>query len=372
MHHALCLLLALGLVGCSTTAPEPPTGEAASLPLLDSGFTLGTTFYGSGLLPDTGTSERTLLIDGIDNGLTGFALYVDWADLEPSPGRYTLTAFEETLSALRQLGFTPFVNITVGDIGDMNLPEDLSDGEGGYADGVALDDEAVLDRFGAVLDRVVPIVLANGGFLLNVGNEIDDRLDGDFRNERDAYVRFVEAARSRVHAIEPKLAVGVTLTTRPVRDQSRTFRAMRGAADVVAFNYGPIESDLTVSDVDDIRSDFRDVLASFGSGPIVIQELTCPTASSMGSSEAWQRTCYEALLEEIAANPQVRFASVFTFQDFDAETCHVIQDALALDDADDLPEDYIERFSEYLCTMGVVRSDGTPKPAWDVLLDATD
>ncbi|GAB5536610.1 MAG: hypothetical protein Rubg2KO_28590 [Rubricoccaceae bacterium] len=371
MVRILLLTLALA-TGCSTTAPEPPTGEATSLPLLASGFTLGTTFYGSGDLDALGATERALLSDGVARGMTGFALYVDWGDLEPSKGHYTLDRFEETLSALRQFGFTPFVNITVGDIGDMNLPEELSDGEGGYADGIALDDEAVLDRFGALLDRVVPIVLANGGFLLNVGNEIDDRLDGDFRNEHDAYVRFVEAARERVHAIEPKLAVGVTLTTRPVREQTRTFTAMRGAADVVAFNYGPIESDLSVSDVDDIRSDFQNTIARFGDGPIVIQELTCPTASSMGSSEDWQRTCYETLLEEIAATPQVRFASVFTFQDFDAETCQVIQDALALDDAEGLPDNFVERYTEYLCTMGVVRPDGTPKPAWDVILDATD
>ncbi|MEO0558849.1 MAG: hypothetical protein AAF170_11770 [Bacteroidota bacterium] len=370
--RCLLLPLALLLAACSTTAPEPPTGEATSLPLLEPGFMLGTTFFGSGDVDALGTTERALLTDGIARGMTGFTLYVDWADLEPTPGRYTLDRFEATLSALRQLGFTPFVNITVGDIGDMNLPEDLSDGAGGFADGVALDDADVLDRFGNLLDRVVPIALANDVFLLNVGNEFDDRLDGDFRSERDAYVRFVEAARERVHAIEPKLAVGVTLTARPVREQTRTFQAMRGAADVVAFNYGPIESDLSVSDVNDIRSDFETTLARFGDGPIVIQELTCPTASAMGSSEAWQKTCYETLLDVITETPQVRFASVFTFQDFDAEICRAVQEALAFDESEELPEAFVERYQEYLCTMGVVRPDGSPKLTWDVLLDAAD
>lgn len=370
---SLLLLAALGLFSaCSSTNVDPPdplATPAASIPLLPDDRVWGTTLYGSADLPPSGTPERDLLHTAAERGLNGFTYYVDWADLEPAPGQYTLTTFTATLDALQQLGVRPFVNLTVGDIEDYNLPDGLSDGNGGLADGVSLDDPAVLDRFGHLLDRVVPLLLDRGGFLLGVGNEIDARLDAS-STERDAYVRFVAAARDRVHRINDRLAVGVTLTGHAIRAQSDTFQAMRAAADVVAFNHAPIQPDFFVRDVEDIRADFQDVLSAFGSGPILIQELTCPSASSMGASETWQRRCFEELFGVIVATPQIRFASVFTFQDLDEATCEAVREVIFGDALDDLPEDVATRLADYLCELGIVAPDGTAKPAWPTVLEA--
>lgn len=370
MRRPLAFLF-LGLVaGCSATETTPPDAEAARLPLLAPGLTVGTTLYGSADLGALDAPARALLEDAAGDALAGFTLYVDWADLEPEPGWYTLDEFTEELDRLQALGLVPFVNVTVGDIGAYNLPPGLGDGAGGLADGVALDSPAVVERFGRLLDRVVPRVVARGGFLLGVGNEVDVRFD-EHPDERDAYVRFVEAARERVHATEPRLAVGVALTNGAVRSRSRTFRALREVADVVAVNHAPIRtSDFTVRDLDAVRADLRETLGAYGEGPVVIQELTCPSAASMGASPSWQRACFERLFEEIAATPGVRFASVFTFQDLDGPTCQVVRDALFGDELDELPEDLAGRLADYACELGVVAPDGTPKPAWDAVLDA--
>lgn len=367
------VLLGLALVvlaGCSSMEADPPASEAASLPLLAPGFTLGTTFYGSADPPPTGTPERALLDSMITRGLGGFTYYVDWPDLEPSPSRYTLAAFEATLGALRTLGVQPMVNLTVGDIDAYNLPPALSDGAGGLAEGVALDDPAVLDRFGRLLDRIVPILLAHDVFFLGVGNEVDDRLDGDFASERDAYVRFVEAARERVHTEAPRLTVGVTLTGTAVRARSSTFRALRRVSDAIAFNHAPIQPDFFVRDREAVQPDFREILQAYGDGPILIQELTCPSAASMDASAAWQRECFEQLFEVIRTTPRVRFASIFTFQDLDPSTCTAVRDVIFGDELDDLPDDPAQRLSDYLCELGVIAPDGTPKPAYDAVLEA--
>lgn len=366
----LPLVLMLGLAACSASEPEPirlPDTQAATLPLLGEGRTVGTTLYGGADLSALSPAGRELLRGAVGDGLRGFTYYVDWADLEPEPGRYTLEAFAQTLGALQRLGVQPLVNVTVGDIDDYNLPPELSDGAGGLAEGVALDDPAVVERFGRLLDRVVPLATERGVFLLGVGNEVDARLDGEHTGERDAYVRFAQAARERVHATAPQLAVGVTLTNRAVRERTATFRALRGAVDVVPFNHAPIRADFTVRDTGQVRADLREVVAAYGEGPVVVQELTCPSAASMGASEAWQRACFEHLFEEIAATPRVRFASVFTFQDFDAPTCAAVRQALFGDELGELPPDLAERLADYLCELGVVRPDGTPKPAWEAI-----
>ncbi|WP_420454121.1 hypothetical protein [Rubrivirga sp.] len=374
---ARLLALALVLAGCSSADPAPPETEATGLPLLAPGLTVGTTFYGSADVSAQGAAERELLDRAIARGLDGFTVYVDWSDLEAEPGQAHVAELTATLGVLRRLGLTPFVNVTVGDIGDYNLPADLSDGAGGLADGVALDDPAVTDRFGRILDAVAPVVVAHGGFVLGVGNEVDVRLDDDgadsrprLSGEREAYVRFVEAARERVHAVEPRLAVGVTLTNGAVRRRTATFRALRAVADVVPFNHAPVRPDLTVLDPGAIRADFREVAEAYGDGPILIQELTCPSAPSMGASEAWQRACVERLFAEVRATPRVRFASVFTFQDLDAPTCRAVREALFGDELDDLPADVAARLADYLCSLGLIDPGGAPKPAWSALLDA--
>ena len=355
--------------GWSSTPAEPPDTEATDLPLLPAGVTVGTTLYGGAELPSPGTPERALLEEGVAGGLGGFTYYVDWVDLEPEPGVYTFETLTATLEGLEALGVVPFVNLTVGDIEDWNLPPDLSDGDGGLAPGVRLDDPEVLARFGALVERVAPRVVERGGGLLGVGNEVDARLDGHPPEELDSYVRFVEAARERVAAVEPELAVAVTLTKAAVQGRSRTWRELRRVTDVVAVNHAPILPDFFVLPEEEIVADLRETLDAYGSGPVVIQELTCPSAVSMGASEAWQAACFRLLLTELRSDPRVRFASIFTFQDFAEPTCTAVQEALMGDELSELPHDVAERLGDYFCELGLVAPDGTPKPAWDAVLD---
>lgn len=358
------LLPLLLLVGCAAAPVDPPDTEAATLPLLPPGLTIGTSLYGGGDPSDLNAGPRATLSAAIDRGLGAFTVYVEWADLEPEAGTYTLDGLTATLDDLEALGLTPFVNVTVGDSEGLSLPPGIPDAQ-------ALDDPETTERFGRLLDRLVPVLVSRGGFFLGLGNEMGEVLDPD-AGARDAYAAFVDAARRHAHSIEPRLAVGVTLTTGAVRTRSPTFRAMRPVSDVVAVNYSPIAPDFFVFDLDDIRGDFREVVAALGDGPVVIQELTCPNAASMGASDAWQAACFETLFAEIEATPAVRFAAVFTFLDFDAPTCELIQEALLGDELDDLPEDVAQRLADYFCALGVVDVDGTPSPAWGVVVDAAE
>jgi hypothetical protein len=361
MRLAVVFLL---LAGCSSAPVEPPDSEAASLPLLAPGLTLGTSLYGGGVPADLEAGPLATLESAADRGLGGFTVYVEWADLEPEPGRYTLDGLAATLDDLDRLGFVPFVNVTVGDSDGLSLPP-------GVPDAGALDDPEVTDRFGRLLDRLVPLLLDHDGFFLGLGNEMGEVLDGD-RDAREAYARFLEAARVHAHGIEPRLAVGVTLTVGAIRNRTPTYRTMRPVSDVVAFNHGPIRPDFFVLDIDEIADDFREVLAAAGDGPVLIQELTCPNAASMGASDTWQADCFRELIGVLDETPRVRFAAVFTYLDFDEPTCELIQDALLESDLGDLPPDVAQRLRDYFCALGVVDVDGTPSPAWEVIVEAAE
>ncbi|NKI34774.1 hypothetical protein HFP89_06305 [Wenzhouxiangella sp. XN79A] len=354
----------VGAVQAQRTVPEAPY----SVPLLDArGAALGTTRYGSAALPSEDDPARARLIEAAAAGLRGYTVYLDWPALEPSPGVYSFDAVRSELDALQALGIQSFVNITVGDIGEYVVPAPYADGEGGLAPGVRLDDPALLERFGALLDALVPELVDRGAFVLAVGNEIDDRLDDD-AEERAAYRVFAEAARERVRALEPDLLVGITLTSNAHRGDTATRAALIDVTDFLAINYAPIAPDFFVRPEAEIAADFTEAMDAMPPGPILIQELTCPNPASMNASLAWQAACFEILLDAIGRNPRIRFASVFTLEDFDGATCAAVQQALGAG-LDDVPPDFRQRFLDYLCGLGVLASDGTPHPAWAALLD---
>jgi hypothetical protein len=367
----LVLIATLALAFYGVAAAQRPAEariDADPLVLLPPGLSIGTTRFGSGSLPPPDAPVTRRLEDAAAEGLRGFTLYVDWPTLEPSAGDYRFETLFEELDRLDSLGLRTFVNITVGDIGEYVVPAEYSDSNGGLADGVRLDDPELVNRFGAMVAALAPELLVRGVFALGLGNEIDDRLDGDHPDEREPYAAFVAGVNADLENIAPPLAVGVTLTARPHLTGSPTLLAMREAADFVAVNYAPIASDFFVLPPAAITSDFERVLASFGSGPVVIQELTCPSAVSMNASDAWQAACFEILFDVLLADPRVRFASVFSLEDFSGELCEAVRAALPL--GGDVPEDFERRFLDYLCELGVLAPDGSTKPAWEVLLSA--
>ncbi len=353
-------LLCFAALEPSWASGRPNVGLDDPLVLLPGGQTLGVTRFGSASLDDLGDSARMRLDDAIEAGLGGFTLYVDWPELEPTAGNFQFDRLLEDLDSLHARGLKTFLNITVGDIGERNLPSDLP------AD-VEIDAPVVLSRFGALLDQLVPELAQRGVFLLGLGNEIDDRLDSASDSERAAYVTFVNEARSRIMTLEPDLPVAITLTAAAVRDQGPTFQAMQSAVDLTAVNFAPIDPDFFVLEPSDIRASLLEVLAAIPEGPIVIQELTCPSAEPMGASANWQGNCFDILLRTLRSMPRFRFASIFTLSDFEAELCDAVISAFP--PLMDVPADFRERFEAYLCALGILQPDGEPKPVWSSILE---
>lgn len=364
-------LLITALPGCGGDGPTPPgDGPPAGedpLPLLDGDGYLGFTVYGT---PPSSARDRQLLGEATAAGMRAFAFWTDWPDLETAPGEVDVSDLESDLESLRQEGITPYLNITVVDIEDLNLPPDLeAPGGDRLADGVALDDPGVVARFEAVLDRVVPALVEHGGFYLGLGNEVDARFQ-ERPGELDGYLDFVEAAREHAREIAPDLAVGVTVTGTGVVERRESFTRLREIVDVVPLNYYGVDpSDFTALAPGDAVEGLDRVLDRYGEGPVIIQELGCASAEAMGSSPGEQAACLGALLEALRTrHPGVRYASVFTLADLGPEVCDATLSFFGLDDPG-LPPELRARLRGFICRVGMVRPDGTPKPAWETFLD---
>ncbi|MEM7735588.1 MAG: hypothetical protein AAF267_07335 [Deinococcota bacterium] len=338
-----------------------------SIPLLEPDFVLGTTLYGSADLEALNSKDRSLLDALVNQGLGGFTYYVDWMDLENEAQEVQLGTFTDTLERLHKLGLVPFVNITVGDSGGYNLPSDLLNDSGALLSPELLAETHVIERFGRILDELIPVLSQYGGFYLSLGNEMGEYLDLN-ELELQAYVQFVTAAKTHIQSINPDMAVGVTLTIGDILTSSKTLQAFKPVVDVIPFNQGPIRADFSVYPTHEIRTHFEEVLAAYGGGTILIQELTCPSPETMGASPAWQAECYEILLDVIRETPDIRFASIFSFQDFSDETCDLFRDALFGEELDGLPQNIAQILTDYTCYLGLIDGNSQPKPAYEVIL----
>jgi hypothetical protein len=364
----LWFLLTFLCVGSFTLA-QTDTSPASSLPLLAAGLHMGTTFYSSGRVPE---NQETLnaLEEAVTAGMNAFHFNQDWPALEPASGIYNLTELKATLTWLKSQGLTPYLNINLVDIDHLNLPADYLDEAGNLAAGVRFNDPVFIERFNQLLAEVAPLLVEHGGFYLGVGNEVDERFS-EYPEELSPYLEFVAAVREHVHELEPRLAMGVTVTSNSILENSAIVSQLQRVSDVVPFNYYPTDDTLRVKDFSLIPDDFKTLIAAYGDNPIIIQELGCPSAEVMNSSLEKQQRCFETMFATLAAYPQVRFVSVFAFQDLDEATCDVLASYINLEQlaAEGLPAQFLERFRAFLCTLGLRQANGSAKPAWQSFLN---
>lgn len=343
--------------------------DNVDFPFLPEAQHIGTMFYGWGAPPPAHIEER--IIEAVKAGMNGFTVYLDWNLLEPSAGEYDFVELDKTLTWANNHELSTFANITIIDIENLVMPaEFLADGdraETQLADGIRLNDPVLINRFLLLLDELVPLMVDKGVFYLGVGNEIDGWLTEN-PDAIDDYKDFLKIVNAHVDDIAPDLAVGVTVTGGIPLYQPAFMKDLTQVVDVVSANiYGIDVSDFTVTETEETRALMNDFLDGFGDQPIVIPEFGCNSASSMNSSLELQADCYEVLLNIIQSRDDVRFATAFTFHDFDDDTCSLIQSAFGLEAENN--NIYEQRVADYLCTLGLMSGDGSPKPAFRVFID---
>lgn len=366
---SMLVLTASLLLAPSALAQE--TADPATLPLLPQQRHIGSTFYGGGAPPPQALMPR--IDDATAAGMNAFTFYLDWPALEPAPGVYDLADLRASLEWANANGLSTFANITVIDIEDLvMLPEYLGEPAGEFAtlaDGVRLNDPGLIARFTLLLDAVVPLMVEQGVFYLGVGNEVDGWLNAN-PDALDDYLAFIAAARAHVRTIAPELAVGITVTGGVPIDAPDLLDRFYSVADVVSANlYGIDVSDFTVSTEAETAALFDAFIAPFAGRPLVIPEFGCVSATSMNGSEAQQAECYAQIMDILGQQDNLRFATAFTFADFDAETCALVQSIFGFDEEGNFANIYEERVADYLCTMGIVNADGSPKAAFTSFLE---
>lgn len=141
------------------------------------------------------------------------------------------------------------------------------------------------------------------------------------------------------------------------------------AGDFVAFTYRPVNLLNEVSKTpQEAMADMREMLRLAGTAQVALLEAGWTSSGDVGGDEAAQAEFAEALAGLAASEPRVEFATWYRMHDREAGTCEVsVPDAggslLSTDDG----EYAASALGSYVCGAGLLRADGSPKPAWDAL-----
>jgi len=352
LASALLTLPASTLACGAATSPLAPTTTPAARPV-SSVLPRGDRLLGIDVSQAAGETFDQAFRVARDAGLQFASLSVAWDDLEPRPGEYAADpnwlAIANSFYAAERVPLA--LTIATIDTNRIRLPEDLH--------GRSFDDPEVIARFGRLLDYVFTQIPDVDLAVLAIGNEVDATLGAD-EGMWQAYRVFFEAAAAHARASRPAIPVGVKMTlgglTGDSREQAQKVNAL---ADLVLVTYYPLESDFDVRPPQVVHDDLAGLVALYPGRPIGVLEIGYPSSEVLGSSEALQ--------------------AEFVRQVFQAWDDHAAEIVLlnftwltdASDEAVDGWKNYYglrdDHFAAYLASLGLRRSDGTPKAALEAL-----
>lgn len=336
------LTLSVGYTTAQDTPPEPILA-ISTIPILEPPLTA-----------DNAIERYTEAMELADDaGVNGNFIAKSWRELEPSAGEYALDDLQGDLSYRTGVyNHLEMIGIQVINTTNRETPPDLLD--------VPFDAPEMIERFQRLFDALLP-VFNDRVVYFAIGNEVDAYLSAH-PDEWQSYKIFYEASLAYIHQTAPQLKVGVTTTFNGAAAYPDEVADLNAMSDVFIMTYYPLNMDFTVRPPDAPLTDFPQMVAWAGDKPLLLQEVGYPAAESLGSSEAAQTEFVHQVFDAWEANAaDIPFLSYFALGDFSDELCTTFMAYYGLPDA--------QLFRDYLCTLGLLKADGTHRAAYQAMVD---
>jgi hypothetical protein len=341
-------VLFLTLIGCGGGNTDVVSGGASGHP----SQTLSMSINAPSLPASTQQDFQNAVNLAISAGVKGALLTWKWSDLEPSPGVYNLSPFQQAVQYFSGSGFDILVGIQVIDTVSRAVPSDLQ--------AAPFNSPQMTSRFHALLDRIAPSLGANVKYV-SIGNEVDVYLAAH-GSEWTPYQTFYEDGLAYLHQKAPEIQVGVTTTFAGASGTTQAqVSELNSRSDVLILTYYPLHGDFQVNSPESPVKDFPAMILLGGGKPIVLQEIGYPSNSLNGSSEAMEAQFVTQAFESWRnAGSRISYFNYFLEHDFSQTDCDSFGEFYGI--SNDVA------FESYLCSLGLRRVDGTPKPAWNSFL----
>lgn len=278
---------------------------------------------------------------------------VDWIDVEPEKGSYRFDELDEALGDIVDAGLAPMVTIAAVDVSGTEFPAWLGEFE----------PVAAGDAYVAMLEAALPTLRAHDVWLVSIANEPpfadDEELDrGDFAT-------LVERVTAAMDELAPDVPVTFTFAGGDPFIDDPAIDRMRTAVDALSVNHYCLDEGLVIRPLAQATEQIDRYVEIADGRPIVFHEFGCPAGALNGSSDEDQLAWFEVALEHISSIEQIRAAFVFEFLDWSEETFELDYGAVTELLESEVGGDFVERFRSWRLTSGLVRGDGTTRPAFD-------
>jgi len=293
------------------------------------------------------------------NGVQLSHYYVQWGEIEKSPGVYDWTVPDYVFEAtyLEDLQLSVVVNVIhTSVIG--RVPPDL--------EGVPFDDPAFATRLSQFLATFADRYAGRLNYL-SIGNEVNIYF-GIHRDEIEAYAAVFDQARAAIHQHQPDLPVGMVFAYHDAERQG-TLDVVQtlNRGDFIAFTLYLYNEGFRFTRPTSLIGEYLDKMLDLaGETPMAVVEIGWSTADSLEGTEADQAEYVHQVFSGLKDRKEdIRFISWFILHDTHREGCY--DQALTFFEPGLEPDPAsMDTFVTFLCHFGLRHADGTPKQAWDV------
>jgi hypothetical protein len=295
---------------------------------------------------------KAMLLEQKSMGLDACAISAKWSDLEPEPGKIDVEKMGKDVAGAAAFGWKVALTIQTIDTNQRTVPPDLK--------AEPWDSETMRDRFSKLLAAIAG-KLGDSVVAVSLGNEVDGYLVAH-PAEAGPFKRFLSAGRQALRTLKPGMPVGVTCMFEGRRSNPKLIDGLFEGLDAVFFTYYPTGDAMAVRDPSTVDPDLDAMISSAAGRPLYLQEVGYPAAPLLGSSDEKQAQFVRAFYKALAK----RKSKV-------ALACYVLQTDFSPELVDRLTAYYgidQPRFRAFLSTLGLRRSDGSPRPALQAFEEA--
>lgn len=286
--------------------------------------------------------------------------YVSWTDVEKGKGRYNWKGNDYMIGRARAAGLRLSVAFHVVRTAIRGpRPADLKSRE--------WQDPELIKRFSdmvlAFLDRYEDIV-----DYIEVGSEVNAYFKVH-KDEIEPYRVFFTAVRNNIKAKYPEVSVGIVFAYHELKE-SNTFaiyeRLNIGDHDgFTLYTFG--ENFVHTKDPKLVFDALNEIVQLTGDRRFALEEVGWIASPLLGGSDSSQREAVKYFFDFLEQAPdRLEFISWFNLHDGQEKDCAKMAKSFSRsgDGLSRSPEK-MKMFSDFLCHFGLLKNDGTARPAWD-------
>ena len=281
-------------------------------------------------------------------------LYYTWGQVEERRGVLRWDQADWAFAMTKAHGMEASAEIKLIDVNHVgDLPADVTLSSFG--------DPALVERFTAFCMALCDRYAGTLRYLW-IGNEIDLYLH-ERREQIGAYADLLGAVRAAVKEKHPGIAVGTVSTYHAALENNAldVIRTVGARGDLIAFSlYPQMIAGAGPSDIADHFDAMAGIARALGKRWAIVE--TGWSTEGIGGSEALQTECVAELFRAYGAHlDDMEFLGLFVLHDLPESANRQIAEMYGLGAYDE--------FLKFQGTLGLVKNDGTPKPAWGELLE---